>query len=44
LENNGASLDKDSKTFLPVVRLDIKDSNKFYEVTKEISKRKIMRI
>lgn len=40
LGNNGASLDKSSKSLLPVVKLDIKDKNAFYQATKEISKRK----
>ncbi len=35
----GASLDKDNKTFLPIVSLDIKDTNTFYNVTKDISKK-----
>ncbi len=39
LGNNGASLDKSSKSLLPVVKLDIKDKNAFYQATKEISKR-----
>lgn len=39
LGNNGASLDKSPQTLLPVVKLDIKDKNAFYQTTKEISKR-----
>lgn len=39
LGNNGAALDKNGKTLMPVVKLDIKDNDTFYQVTKEISKR-----
>lgn len=37
LGKNGASADTNSETLKPIVKLDIKDSNKFYNVTKEIS-------
>ena len=39
LGNNGASLTQDSKSFQYEVKLDIKDTAKFYEVTKKISQR-----
>lgn len=39
LGNNGASLMQDSKSFQYEVKLDIKDTAKFYEVTKKISQR-----
>ena len=39
LGNNGASLTQDSQSFQYEVKLDIKDTTKFYEVTKKISER-----
>lgn len=39
LGNNGASLTQDSKSFQYEVKLDIKDTAKFYDVTKKISQR-----
>lgn len=39
LGSGKASLDQSNKTLKSVVKLDISDSDKFYEVTKEISKR-----
>lgn len=39
LGNNGASLTQDSKSFQYEVKLDIKDTAKFYEVTKKVSQR-----
>ncbi len=39
LGNNGASVDKDPESFKPVVKLDIKDKNAFYENSKKISQR-----
>lgn len=34
----GASIDQNSKTLLPVVKLDIDDTSTFYNVTKDVSK------
>ncbi len=39
LGNSGASLTQDSQSFQYEVKLDIKDTSKFYEVTKKISER-----
>ncbi len=39
LGNNGASLTQDSQSFQYEVKLDIKDTSKFYEVTKKISQK-----
>lgn len=39
LGNNGASLTQNSQSFQYEVKLDIKDTAKFYEVTKKISQR-----
>lgn len=39
LGNNGASLTQDSQSFQYEVKLDIKDTEKFYEVTKKISQK-----
>ena len=39
LGNNGASLTQDSQSFQYEVKLDIKDTAKFYEVTKKISQK-----
>lgn len=44
LGQGGASLDTNSETLKPVVKLDIKDSNKFYKVTKDISEQSDNRI
>lgn len=38
LGKNGASADTDPKTLKPIVKLDIKDTDTFYDVTKSISK------
>lgn len=37
LGKNGASADTDSKTLKPIVKLDIKDTDAFYDATKAIS-------
>ena len=39
LGHNGASLSQNSKTFQYQVKLDIKDTSKFYDVTNSLSKR-----
>lgn len=39
LGHNGASLSQNSQTFQYQVKLDIKDTSKFYDITKELSKR-----
>ncbi len=38
LGKNGASADTNTQTLKPIVKLNIKDTDKFYKVTKEISK------
>lgn len=38
LGKNGASADTNTQTLKPIVKLNIKDTDKFYKVTKEVSK------